>query len=54
MAYKSLKAVGLSFDLVRSEDIKKGFLKNYRMLFVPGGWASNKLKALGDRASLDS
>ncbi|MEQ1666287.1 MAG: hypothetical protein ABL927_13030, partial [Bdellovibrionales bacterium] len=32
--------------LIRTEDIKKGRLKNYAMLFVPGGWASNKLKSL--------
>jgi len=49
MAYKALKANGLSFELIRAEDIKKGCLKNYAMLFVPGGWASNKLKALGDK-----
>ena len=47
MAYKALEAEGLSFDLVRSEDIRKGRLKQYAMLFVPGGWASNKLTALG-------
>jgi len=49
MAYKALKANGLPFELIRAEDIKKGCLKNYAMLFVPGGWASNKLKALGDK-----
>lgn len=48
MAYKALAAGGLSFDLVRSEDIRNGTLKDYAQLFVPGGWASNKLKALGD------
>lgn len=47
MAYKKLRSLGLSFDLIRSEDIRKGCLKKYKMLFVPGGWASNKLKALG-------
>jgi hypothetical protein len=46
MAYKALEAAGLSFDLVRSEDIRKGRLREYAMLFVPGGWASNKLTAL--------
>jgi len=46
MAYKALKACNLSFELIRSDDIKKGELKNYRMLFVPGGWASNKMKTL--------
>ncbi len=49
MAYNSLKSIGLPFDLVRSADIKKGCLKNYKMLFVPGGWASNKSKSLGDK-----
>ncbi|MFZ3121846.1 MAG: BPL-N domain-containing protein, partial [Thermodesulfovibrionales bacterium] len=48
MAYKALKANGLSFELIRAEDVKKGRLKNYAMLFVPGGWASNKLKPLGN------
>jgi putative intracellular protease/amidase len=48
MAYKALKAIGLRFDLIRSEEIKAGALDRYRMLFVPGGWASNKRKALGD------
>lgn len=47
MSYKALKACNLSFELIRSDDIKKGELKNYRMLFVPGGWASNKMKTLG-------
>ncbi|MBI4838486.1 MAG: hypothetical protein HY806_04965 [Nitrospirae bacterium] len=47
MACNSLKSLGLPFDIVRSADIKKGCLKNYKMLFVPGGWASNKGKALG-------
>jgi len=51
MAYKALKNAGLPFDLVRSEDIRRGCLKEYGMLFVPGGWASNKIKALGDAGS---
>lgn len=49
MAYKTLKALCLPFDLIRSEDIRNGCLGKYNMLFVPGGWASNKLKALGDK-----
>ncbi|BCB97408.1 hypothetical protein JZK55_23300 [Dissulfurispira thermophila] len=48
MAYKALKANNLSFELITSEDIRKGCLKDYKMLFVPGGWASNKLKTLGN------
>lgn len=49
MARKALVENDLAFDLIRAEDVRKGTLKNYRMLFVPGGWASNKVKALGDR-----
>lgn len=48
MSCKALRANGLSFDLIRSDDIRKGKLKDYSMLFVAGGWASNKLKSLGD------
>jgi hypothetical protein len=49
IAYKALKSNNLPFELIRSEDIRNGCLKNYKMLFVPGGWASNKLKAIGDK-----
>jgi len=48
MAYKALKANGLPFELIRSADIKSRGLKGYKLLFVPGGWASNKLKSLGN------
>lgn len=47
MAYRALKAASLPFELIRSEDIRKGALAEYKLLFVPGGWASNKMKALG-------
>ena len=46
MAWRALKAAGLPFDLLRSEDIRQGALSRYRMIFVPGGWASNKISAL--------
>lgn len=48
MAVRALRKAALPFKLIKSEDIKKGALSNYRMLFVPGGWASNKLKTLGE------
>lgn len=48
MAYKALQAAGLPFDLVRAEDIRNGGLEGYPLLFVPGGWSSNKMKALGE------
>ncbi len=49
MAVKALQKAGLQFDIVRSKEIRSGCLKNFAMLFVPGGWSSNKIKALGDR-----
>jgi len=49
MARKALTEAGLPFNLLRSEDIRGGSLSRYRILYVPGGWASQKLIALGDR-----
>jgi putative intracellular protease/amidase len=49
MAWRALREAGLPFDLLRSEDVRKGALRQYRMIFVPGGWASNKMSALGDQ-----
>ncbi|MBF0328863.1 MAG: hypothetical protein HQL10_06870 [Nitrospirae bacterium] len=51
MSVRALKRASLPFNIIRSDDIKKGVLSNYRMLFVPGGWASNKLKTLGDEGA---
>ncbi|MCE5264346.1 MAG: BPL-N domain-containing protein [Deltaproteobacteria bacterium] len=47
MAWRALREAGLPFDLIRSAEIGEGGLGRYRMLFVPGGWASNKINALG-------
>ena len=49
MAWRALREAGLPFDLLRSEDVREGALFRYRMIFVPGGWASNKLDSLGER-----
>ena len=49
MAWRALREAGLPFDLLRSDDIRGGALSRYRMIFVPGGWASNKMSALGDQ-----
>jgi hypothetical protein len=49
MAWRALREAGLPFDLLRAEDVRKGALCRYRMVFVPGGWASNKMSALGDQ-----
>jgi hypothetical protein len=51
MSYRALRAAGLPFDLVRAEDISRGGLEQYALLFVPGGWSSNKMKALGDEGA---
>lgn len=51
MARKALVENSLGFDLIRAEDVRNGKLRNYGLLFVPGGWASNKIKALGDRGA---
>lgn len=48
MAYKALVNAGLPFEFVSSADVREGRLDRYAALFVPGGWASNKMKALGD------
>jgi len=49
MAHQALTEAGLPFDVLRPEQIRQGALSSYRMLYVPGGWASQKLIALGDR-----
>jgi hypothetical protein len=49
MARRALRSAGLPFDLIRSEDVRKGALSRYRMIFAPGGWASNKISALAEQ-----
>ncbi|MCL6472220.1 MAG: hypothetical protein K6T91_05340 [Firmicutes bacterium] len=49
VAYDAFTNLSLNFNLVTSSDIKSGALKGYDILFVPGGWASNKIKSLGDK-----
>ncbi|RJR20717.1 MAG: hypothetical protein C4581_03060 [Nitrospiraceae bacterium] len=53
MAYKALTGLSLPFDLIKAEDIKAGTLNNYKMLFVPGGWASNKIRVLGEEGVIE-
>lgn len=47
MAIHSLSAAELPFDIITADDVKNGCLKQYNLLFVPGGWASNKTVRLG-------
>lgn len=50
-ACKSLDSAGLPFRFITAEEIRRGGLTGYACLFVPGGWASNKLKALGEEGA---
>lgn len=49
MAWRALSLAGLPFDLIRSADIRAGELARYAMIFVPGGWAKAKVRALGQK-----
>ncbi len=49
MARRALQEAGLPFDLLDAEEVRRGALDHYRMLFVPGGWASNKRAALEEQ-----
>jgi putative intracellular protease/amidase len=53
MAWRALIEAGLPFDLLRSEDIRAGTLSRYAMIFVPGGWASAKLRTLGEKGQAE-
>lgn len=47
MAYRALTAAGLPFRLMAARQLKARMPEDCAALFVPGGWASNKLKAVG-------
>jgi len=49
VSHKALKGAGLPFRLIRADDVRAGVLAECAALFVPGGWASNKIKALGEK-----
>ncbi len=53
VALRALRDAGLDFTLINSADVRQRALKDYRLLYVPGGWASNKLKALGEEGALE-
>ncbi len=48
MTYDALRRLGLGFTLVSSSDVREGRLSKYKAVLVPGGWASNKMRALGE------
>ncbi len=51
VARRALGEAGLDFTLINSGDVRQGALADYGLLYVPGGWASNKLKALGEEGA---
>lgn len=48
MAYRALTEAGLPFHLLTAQDVRAGALDECKGIFVPGGWASNKLQTLGE------
>ncbi|MGD9504429.1 MAG: hypothetical protein AB7W37_05940, partial [Syntrophobacteraceae bacterium] len=44
---ETLQRLDIPFHLLSGEDIAGGWLGRYRVLLVPGGWASHKLRSLG-------
>jgi len=52
IAFDVFLQLGLDFDLLTSSDIQTGALREYDAIFVPGGWVSNKIKALGKEGQI--
>ncbi len=48
---RALNRNGLAYKIVTASDIRAGALRDHAALVVPGGWASNKMKALGDKGA---
>lgn len=44
---ETLQQLDIPFHLLTAEEIAAGRLDGYRILLVPGGWASHKIEALG-------
>jgi hypothetical protein len=51
MAYRAFEKVSLPYHLITAAEVVKDVLEEYEILYVPGGWASNKIKALGDEGA---
>ncbi len=45
---ESLEQLDVPFCLLSGEEVARGALDGYRVLVVPGGWASHKMAALGE------
>lgn len=45
---QTLQQLGVPFQLLSAREVAEGALACFRVLIVPGGWASHKVVALGD------
>ena len=48
IAWRAFADLGVDFELLSAEQIRTGALDGSDVLFVPGGWASDKIRSLGD------
>ncbi|MBI5141234.1 MAG: hypothetical protein HZA20_03445 [Nitrospirae bacterium] len=51
MAVHALRNSGLPFEIVTADDVRQGGLAGRPLLFMPGGWASKKIVALGEEGA---
>jgi len=51
IAWRAFADLGLDFELLTAEQIRTGALDGSDVLFVPGGWASDKILSLGDEGA---
>jgi glutamine amidotransferase-like uncharacterized protein len=49
IAYRTFRQLAINYDLLSATDIRTGALAGYDAIFVPGGWASDKIVALGEK-----
>lgn len=46
IAYRAFRLLGIDFDILSAADVRAGSLAGHDIVFVPGGWASDKIAAL--------
>ncbi len=51
IAWRAFADLGLDFELLTAKQIRTGALDGSDVLFVPGGWASDKILSLGDEGA---
>lgn len=51
IAWRTFMNQRVNFDIFTAADVNAGMLDGYDVLFVPGGWASDKIEALGNEGA---